>query len=133
LYLLNRADPRHGHPPDDHQPRSHDGSKWPTVITIVLVLGCTTVLLLPGSNLNDALLGAGGMALIGNEVARRIIADAGPLPTVVVASAVAALGSVLIILGNGFSEAAMGAGVAGLVAGEIASRVFGGPRSGREV
>src|SRR4051812_23114201 len=108
-------------PPDTHtsqppeQPRHR--FPWPTVVAVVLVLGCAVALLITGSTINEALAGAAGMALTGNEVARRIVADAGPLPVVIVASAVVAFGSVLAVMGYSLSEAAMGAGAAGLVAG----------------
>lgn len=101
---------------------------WPTVIAVVLVLGCTTALLFTGHSLYDALLAAGGMALAGNQVARRVTADAGPLPTVIVGSAVTAFGAVLLTTGYSFAEAAMGAGIGGLVAGEMAGRMFGAVR-----
>jgi hypothetical protein len=101
---------------------------------VVLVLGCCAALLLTGHTLNDALAGAAGMALIGGQAARRVLADAGPLPTMIVASAVAVFGAVLIITGYDLSHAAVGAGIAGLVAGEVAGRMLGtGHAPGRGV
>ena len=101
------------------------------MIAVVLVLGTAAVLLVRGSTLADALIGAAGLALIGNEVARRLIVDQSPLPTVVVGSAVAAFGAVLILTGSSLSEASLGAGVAGVVAGHVAARLFGSAPTSR--
>lgn len=104
------------------------------VIAVVLVLSCTALLLLTGYTLKDALIGAAGTALIGGQVARRVIADAGPAPTVIVGSAVAAFGAVLLSLDYSIADAMMGAGIAGLVAGEMAGHLFGSvPRPWRGV
>jgi hypothetical protein len=97
------------------------------------VLSTAAVLLVRGDTLLDALVGAAGLALIGNEVARRLIVDESPLPTVVVGSAVAAFGAVLILTGSSLSEASLGAGLAGVIAGQVAARLFGStppPRRG---
>jgi hypothetical protein len=94
------------------------------VTAVLLVLGCTAGLLLIGHPLPHALLGATGTALIGGEIAHRVLVDAGPLPVIVVASAVAALAAVLFSLGYSLSDASMGAGIAGLLAGEVAGRMF---------
>jgi len=127
-------DARDAHPPDQPQPLPRPAdSRWLTVTGVVLVLGCSTVLLLTGTALYDALLSAGGMAIAGNEVARRVITDANPVPIVIVGSAVTAFGAVLIILGYGFPQAALGAGIAGLAAGETAARMFGTRRDRRGV
>jgi hypothetical protein len=107
---------------------------WPTVVAMTLVISCTTALLVTGSPLQQALLGAAGMALTGNEVARRVINDAGPMPVVIVAGFVSAFGAVLIVLGYSLAEAALGAGIVGLIAGEISGRMFGDiPRPWRGV
>ncbi len=105
---------------------------WAGAAVTVLVLACAGALLVAGHNLEDALVGAAGMALIGGQVAHRIVTDSGHLPTVIVASAIAIFGAILLITGYDLSYAAMGAGVAGLVAGEVARRSFG-QHSGREV
>ncbi|MDG4822878.1 hypothetical protein O7635_13565 [Asanoa sp. WMMD1127] len=104
-------------------PRPRPASTWPVVLPALLVLGATTALLVAGHPLQDALLWAAGLALVGNQVARRIIRDSGPAPTVVVGSAIAVFGAVLVLLGYGLAEAALGAGLAGLVAGEVAGRL----------
>jgi hypothetical protein len=122
---LDKDPPHGGH--DDHRP-------WFIVIGVVLVLGCAAEQLLTGHSLRDALLGAAGMALIGGQTARRILADAGPLPVLIVASAVTVFGAVLLTQGYGLSGAGVGAGIAGLVAGEIAGRMLGSvPRPWRGV
>lgn len=123
-----------GHPPDEpKRPSRRNDSWWPEVVAVVLVLSSSTVLLATGHSLYDTLLGASGMALTGNEVARRSIVDANPVPTVIVGSAVAAFGATLIVLGFSFSKAVTAAGTAGLIAGKVADRMFGIPRAGREV
>jgi uncharacterized membrane protein (UPF0136 family) len=131
--VLDRPEARDAPPPDDeppHRPRA----AWLTAVTMAGVLGCAAALLLTGHPLGDAMAGAAGMALVGGQVARRVIADAGPLPTVIVVLAVAVFGAILIILGYGLPQSAMGAGMAGLVAGEVAGRLPGtGNSSGREV
>jgi len=114
------------HPRGRQEPRPpRTRSHAPTLIAVGLVLACTTALLLTGHPLTDALLGACGLALTGNEVARRILADAGPLPVIIAAAAVAAFGAVLVVRGATLAQAAMGAGIAGLLAGEMAGRMFG--------
>ncbi len=105
---------------------------WAGAAVTVLVLGCAAALRVAGYNLEDALVGAAGMALIGGQVAHRIVTDSGHLPTVIVASAIAIFGAILLITGYDLSYAAMGAGVAGVVAGEVARRSFG-QHSRREV
>lgn len=114
----------HAHRPKDDLPP--DKNAWiPAAIAVVVVLGSTSTFLLTGHDLFDALLGGAGMALVGNQVARRIIADAGPLPSVIVGAAVTVFAAILITEGYDLPEALMGAGVAGLFAGEVAGRMLG--------
>jgi hypothetical protein len=121
--------PRSHAGPDTSTPsRRNNRSWWPTVVSVLLVLGCATLLLVLGYELHEALLGGAGVALSGNEVARRIITDASPWPTVVVGSAVAAFGAVLIALGYSVFDAALGAGVSGVVAGAVAGRFLARPQ-----
>ncbi|PWR10800.1 hypothetical protein DKT68_07975 [Micromonospora acroterricola] len=98
------------------------------------MLGGAAGLLLTGHTLQESLIGAGGLALIGGQVARRIVADAGPLPTIVVAFAVTAFGAVIYLQGATLTEAVASAGIGGFAAGEIAARMFGtDPRPQRRV
>ncbi|WP_173159050.1 hypothetical protein [Phytohabitans suffuscus] len=97
---------------------------WAGVSVTLLVLGCAAALLIAGNSLADALLGAGGMAVTGGQVAHRIVTDPGHLPAMIVASAIAIFGAILLIIGYELSYAAMGAGMAGLVAGEVARRLI---------
>src|SRR5690242_15502150 len=113
------------HPPDPASDAGRDTSWWPALVAALLVIGCTATLLLTGHDLLDALLGASGMAVAGNEVARRILADAGPLPTIIATSAVAILTAVLIVRGYPVPEAMMASGIVGLVAGHISGRMLG--------
>ncbi|GIF73701.1 hypothetical protein [Asanoa siamensis] len=104
-------------------PGPRRASWWPIVVPALLVLATTTVVLLAGHPLQDALVCAAGFALIGNQVARRLVGDASPLPTVIVGSAVTAFGAVLVLMGYDLFDAALGAGLAGVVAGEVAGRL----------
>jgi hypothetical protein len=131
---MTNVSPPEARPEDPPSGPPSAGKPYPTLIAMALVLGCSTTFLLMGHNLQDALIGAAGMALIGSEVARRVLSDAGPLPIILVTSAVAAFGAVLIALGYDVHEAALGAGLAGLIAGETAGRMFGSvPRPWRGV
>ncbi|MGK5443137.1 hypothetical protein ACSNN7_15170 [Micromonospora sp. URMC 105] len=117
-----------------HTPVQRSGGTWTGVAAVVLVLGGAAGLLLTGHTLQESLIGAGGLALIGGQVARRIVADAGPLPTIVVAFAVTAFGAVIHLQGATLTEAVAGAGIGGFAAGEIAARMFGtDPRPQRKV
>jgi hypothetical protein len=112
------------HPPKDDLPS--DNNAWiPVAIAVVVVLGSTSMFLFTGHDLFNALVGGAGMALVGNQVARRIIADAGPLPSVIVGAAVTVFAAILISEGYDLPKALMGAGVAGLFAGEVAGRMLG--------
>jgi hypothetical protein len=125
MSVLDPIEPRDAHPPDNHPTVPSRSAMWAAVIGMALVLGCATLLLLTGFTLEEALVGAGGMAMIGGQVARRITADAGPLPTVIVGSTVTAFGAVLISMDYSIADAALGAGVGGLLAGEMAGHLFG--------
>nr|WP_146218313.1 hypothetical protein [Micromonospora acroterricola] len=115
-------------------PVQRSSGTWAAVATVVLVLGGAAGLLLTGHTLQESLIGAGGLALIGGQVARRIVADAGPLPTIVVAFAVTAFGAVIYLQGATLTEAVASAGIGGFAAGEIAARMFGtDPRPQRRV
>ncbi|WP_157745871.1 hypothetical protein [Micromonospora purpureochromogenes] len=115
-------------------PVQRSSGTWTGVAAVVLVLGGAAGLLLTGHTLQESLIGAGGLALIGGQVARRIVADAGPLPTIVVAFAVTAFGAVIHLQGAILTEAVAGAGIGGFAAGEIAARMFGtDPRPQRRV
>ncbi|MET8526960.1 hypothetical protein [Micromonospora sp. NPDC005172] len=117
---------------DQVAPVQHNGGTWAAVAVVVLVLGGAAGLLATGHTLHESLIGAGGLALIGGQVARRIVADAGPLPTMIVAFAVAAFGGVICVQGATLTEAVAGAGLGGFAAGEVAARMFGtDPRSRR--
>ncbi|MCG5447534.1 hypothetical protein NIE79_006470 [Micromonospora sp. NIE79] len=118
---LSPREPARGQDP----PVQRSSGTWTAVATVVLVLGGAAGLLVTGHTLHESLIGAGGLALIGGQVARRIVADAGPLPTIVVAFAVAAFGAVIYLQGATLTEAVAGAGVGGFAAGEIAARMFG--------
>ncbi len=107
---------------------------WPTVVGVVAVSASTLALLLAGHPLRDALIGGAGIALIGAEVARRVVHDAGLAPTGVVAGVVSVFGSVVYAVGYSLTDVACAAGVVGLVAGELAGRLAGtGRRSRSEV
>ncbi|GAA0953121.1 hypothetical protein [Virgisporangium aurantiacum] len=124
---MSRIDPEvreNAHPPKDDLPP--DRNAWiPVAIAVVVVLGSTSVFLVTGHDLFDAMLGGSGMALVGNQAARRIIADGGPLPSVIVGAAVTVFAAILIAKGYDLPKALMGAGVAGLLAGEVAGRMLG--------
>ena len=103
----------------------------PAVIGVVTVVASTLALLLTGHPLNDALVGGGGIALVSAEVARRVVNDAGLVPTGIVAGAVSVFGSVVYVLGYSLAEVAGAAGVVALIAGELAGRLVGGGRRSR--
>ena len=131
MHVLDPPDASDSRPPAELPPSGATRPWWAAASVVVLVLGCAAALLLVGRDLTQALEGAGGMALIGGQVARRIVADPGHLPTVVVASAVAVFGAILLLIGQDLPHAAMGAGLAGLIAGEVAGRTVGnGPGRG---
>jgi len=98
------------------------------VVGVVAVAASTLALLIAGHPLQDALLGGAGIALIGAEVARRVVQDAGLGPTGVVAGVVSGLGSAIYVMGYGLTDVACAAGVVGLVAGELAGRLTGTDR-----
>jgi hypothetical protein len=97
---------------------------WYAAVLVVVVLGSACALLLTGEPLHEALLLGGGVTLLGAEITRRILADAGPVPSIVVTCAVTALAVVLIARGYQASDVAVIAGMAGLVAGEVAARIL---------
>jgi hypothetical protein len=84
---------------------------WPAVVGVVAVAASTLALLLAGQPLQDAVIGGTGIALIGAEVARRVVRDAGIGPTGIVAGVVS--------------------GLVGLVAGELAGRLADADRRSR--
>jgi len=105
-------------------PRYERRNAWYAAVVVVVVLGSACALLLTGEPLHEALLLAGGVTLLGAEIARRILADGGPVPSIVVTCAVTALAVVLIARGYEVSDVAVIAGTAGLIAGEVAARVL---------
>jgi hypothetical protein len=104
---------------------------WPAVVGVAAITATTLALLFAGHPLPDALVGGAGIALIGAEVARRVVQDAGLVPTGVVAGVVSVFGSVVYLSGYGLTDVACAAGVVGLVAGELAGRVTGAGRRSR--
>jgi len=96
---------------------------WPAVVGVVAVAASTLALLFAGHPLEDALIGGAGIAMIGAEVARRVVRDAGLGPTGVVAGVVSGFGSVVYVMGYSLTDVACAAGVVGLVAGELAGRL----------
>jgi hypothetical protein len=104
---------------------------WPAVVGVVAITASTLALLLAGHPLQDAMIGGAGIALIGAEVARRVVQDAGLVPTGVVAGVVSVFGSVVYVSGYGLTDVACAAGVVGLVAGELAARLTGTGRRSR--
>ena len=104
---------------------------WPAVVGVVTVVASTLALLLSGHPLSDALVGGAGIALTGAEVARRVVKDAGLLPTGIVAGVVSVFGSVVYVVGYSFTEVTGAAGVVALVAGELAGRLMDSDRRSR--
>jgi DMSO reductase anchor subunit len=97
---------------------------WYAATLVVVVFGSFCTMLLTGEPLHEALLLAGGVTLLGAEITRRILSDAGPVPSIVVTCAVTALAVVLLVCGYQASDVAVITGMAGIVAGEVVSRVM---------
>ncbi|MEV0900527.1 hypothetical protein [Actinoplanes sp. NPDC049802] len=111
-------------PPQDPPAPPGGGNRhaWPAVVIAVLVLAGVLAMLLTGHPLEEALMLGGGVTLLGVTLARRVLAGAGPMPTVVLAAAVAVFAGVLVIRGYLVADVAVACGLTGLVAGEIVGR-----------
>ncbi len=99
---------------------------------VALVLGGACAMLLTGHQPHEALLLGGGVTLLGVAVARRILTNGGPAPTIATGAVVAVFAIVLLIGGHEFGDVAMICGGAGLVAGEVTAWALraAGPRRG---
>ena len=120
--------PVHSHPPAESAsppgPGGDEPRAWAAVILVVLVLGSASAMLFTGHDVNQALLLAGGVTLLGVAIARRILTDGGLLATIAIAGVVTAFAVVLLIRGYDLSDVAMVSGGAGLVAGEVTAWVL---------
>lgn len=105
--------------PADDQVRA-----WSAVAVMVLVLGSACAMLLTGQPVNDALMLAGGVTLLGVGVARRAVTDGGLPATIAITGAVTTFAVVLLIRGYEIADVAIVSGGAGLIAGEVTAWVL---------
>jgi hypothetical protein len=94
------------------------------VAVIGLVLGFASLLIALNHTLQDAVIGAAGAAVAGGAVARRIVDGDDHRLIVAVLAVVLAFAGVLLGFGYELKDAIVGAGVAGLVAGEVAAWIL---------
>lgn len=109
-------------PPQASTDRRSAWTTWSAPIVMLMVMASALTMLLVGRSLQEALTLAAGVTLLGGEIARRTLADAGPAPCLVVAAAVTAFAVVLVVRGYPLDDVTVISGLAGIVAGEVAGR-----------